>query len=114
MVAAQLVIDAFNRTAGGSVAAQQAVLGRLVSSGQQAVQRRCPTATSTISFDPVYSRLAVAPGWKPTSGTLPGTVYALPTLIRIYRGDRIVGTDLTDLHLTIDSGVAGLPALCLT
>lgn len=112
--AAQRVIEMFNQTAGGPVAAQQRVLDRLVSAGQRPVQGRCPAATTTIAFVPVYDRLSVAAGWKPSSGTLPGTVYALPTLIRIYRGDRIVGTDLTDLHLSIDGGVARLPALCLT
>ena len=37
-------------------------------------------------------------------GSLTGTVYALPTLIRIYTGDRITGTDLTTLHLGVQAG----------
>ena len=74
----------------------------------------CPAANNTISFEPVYARLAAAPDWKPTGGTLPGTVYALPTLIRVYTGDRITSTDLTDLHVSIDGGRAWLPALCLS
>jgi hypothetical protein len=107
-------IEEFNDTAAGSVTAQKARLAELVSPGQAAVQSRCPTATSTISFQPVYARLTPTPDWKPTSGTLPGTVYALPTLIRVYTGDRITGTDLTDLHVSIEGGRAWLPALCLT
>jgi hypothetical protein len=103
----------FDATAGGSVAAQQAELHRLLSSGQTAVQDKCPAATSTISFDPVYAQLAAAPDWRPSGGTLPGEVYSLPTLIRIYSGDRVTGTDLTDLHLSLYSGRVWLPALCL-
>ena len=45
--------------------------------------------------------LRPAPGWTPQTGALSGTVYALPTLIRIYTGDRITGTDLTTLHLGV-------------
>lgn len=107
-------IEAFNTTAGGPVAAQQAELDQLVSSGQAAVQSRCPPAKNTITFEPVYARLAPAPGWRPSSGTLPGTVYSLPTLIRVYTGDRITSTDLTDLHLSVEGGKGWLPALCLT
>jgi len=40
-------------------------------------------------------------------------VYALPTLIRIYTGDRITGTDLTPLHLGVTGGDAYLHSLCL-
>lgn len=107
-------INSFDAAAGGPVGAQQTVLLSLVSPGQTTVQRHCPVATSTITFDPVYARLAPAPTWRPGSGTLPGTVYALPTLIRIYTGNRITGTDLTDLHVAIADGRARLPALCLT
>ena len=107
-------IEEFNATAAGPVTAQKAKLAELVSPGQASVQSRCPAATSTISFEPVYARLTPAPDWKPTSGTLPGTVYALPTLIRVYTGDRITSTDLTDLHVSIQGGRAWLPALCLT
>ncbi len=109
----QRTIDVFNATAGGPVAAQQAVLGRLVSPGQRSVQNSCPAATTTISFEPIYPRLAPSPDWRPTGGSLPGDVYALPTLIRIYVGSRITGTDLTDLHVAVDAGQLRLPALCL-
>jgi hypothetical protein len=110
----QQTIEQFNATAGGPTSAQQAQLATLVSVGQSSVQSRCPSASSTISFEPVYARLAPAPGWKPTSGTLPGAVYSLPTLIRVYTGDRITSTDLTDLHVAIQDGKGWLPALCLS
>ena len=113
-ITVQHTIEEFNATAAGPVTAQKAKLAELVSPGQAAVQSRCPAATSTISFEPVYARLAPAPDWKPTSGTLPGTVFALPTLIRVFTGDRITSTDLTDLHVSIERGRAWLPALCLT
>jgi len=106
-------IEAFNSTAGGPVATQQAHLRRLTSSGQLAVQHKCPPATSTVTFEPVYARLAAVPNWRPTSGSLPGVVYALPSLIHIYTGSRIVGTDLTELRLAVDGGEVRLAALCL-
>lgn len=113
LVAVRRAIADFNATAGGPVSAQQAVLHRLASSGQQAALQACPIATSTISFEPVYSRLEPAPQWRPSSGTLPGVVYAVPTLIRIHSGDRITGTDLTDLHLAIDGNQVRFPSMCL-
>lgn len=110
----QRAIDAFNGKAGGSVSGQQAVLADLLDEGQRAEQDRCAAATTTLEFEPVYARLAPSPGWKPSHGALYGTVYALPTLIRIYTGNRITGTDLTDLHVAIQDGQARLPALCLS
>ncbi len=107
-------IDAFNATAGGPVSAQRSELLALLSPGQRSVQRACPVATTTIRFEPVYAWLAVATGWRPAGGTLPGKIYTLPTLIRIYTGDRITGTDLTDLHLAVQGTSAQLPALCTT
>lgn len=109
----QQAIDRFNATAGGPVAAQQSVLFGLVSAAQASAQHACPPVTVTISLEPVYARLAASPGWRPSSGSLPGTIYAVPTLIRIWNGDRITGTDLTDLHLAVDGGRMTLPVLCL-
>ena len=110
----QRAVDRFDAAAGGPVSAQQAALGALLDSGQRSVQRHCAAATTTLSFDPVYGRLAPAPGWRPNQGTLSGAVYALPTLIRIYTGNRMTGTDLTDLHLAVQGGRAWFPALCLS
>jgi len=106
-------IETVNSTAGGPIATQQARLRRLTSSGQLAVRHKCPPATSTITFEPVYARLTATPNWRPTSGSLPGAVYALPSLIRMYAGTRVVGTDLTELHVAIDDGEVRLVALCL-
>ena len=106
-------VDRFNATAGGPVQAQQRVLEGLLANGQLTQQKACPTPTTTITLDPVYARLTSVPDWHPTGGTMAGTPYALPTLIRIYTGDRITGTDLTDLHLTIDAGQVRFPAICL-
>ena len=109
----QAAITRFNQTAGGSVDDQQSVLRTLIASGQSAEQKACPTATTTIELEPVYARLAATPEWHPASGALAGTVYELPTLIRIYTGDRITGTDLADLHVTVDGGQVKFPAICL-
>lgn len=113
-LAVQRAVDAFNEAAGGPVSRQQAALAVLLDAGQRSVQRKCAEATTTLRFEPVYPRLAPAPGWQPTAGSLSGTVYALPTLIRIYSGNRITGTDLTDLHVAVQDGRATLPALCLS
>lgn len=109
----QRAVDSFNAGAGGPVSGQQTALAAVLDSGQRSVQSKCATATTTLRFEPVYGRLAAAPGWRPAAGTLSGTVYAVPTLIRIYTGNRITGTDLTDLHVAVQGGRAALPALCL-
>lgn len=109
---AQFAIDTFNAAAGGPVSAQQRALAGLLDDGQRSVQSRCAAAATTLELQPVYARLAAAPGWKPSSGTLSGTVYSLPTLVRIWTGNRITGTDLTDLHIAVADGRARLPALC--
>ncbi len=112
--AIRTTVDRFNRTAAGAVAEQQDVLKSLVDPGSAAALDKCPTATSTLRFEPVYPALRPAPEWAPTDGTLAGTVYALPSLIRIYTGDRITGTDLTTLHLGVHDGEALLTAVCVS
>ncbi len=107
-------LDRLNATAGGPVADQQKVLAELVDPGSVTVLRRCPPTTATLRFEPVYPALRSAPGWRPNSGALSGTVYALPVLIRIYTGNRITGTDLTTLHLGVANGEASLTALCVS
>lgn len=109
----QRAVDSFNAAAGGPVSGQQTALAALLDTGQRSVQSKCAAATTTLRFEPIYGRLTAAPGWRPAAGTLSGTVYAVPTLIRIYTGNRITGTDLTDLHVAIQAGRALLPALCL-
>lgn len=99
--------------AAGSVAGQQRVLATLVAAGQRDAQRACPAATSTLTLEPVWSDLVPAPDWRPGTGMLAGTVYSLPTLIRIHRDGRIVGTDLADLHAAVDDGLLGLTVLCI-
>lgn len=106
-------IDALNDTAAGTVAGQQAVLTTLVEPTLSSALDDCPPATTTLRFEPVYQGLRAAPGWTGTTGSLTGTVYALPTLIRIYTGDRITGTDLTTLHLGVDAGEAYITPLCV-
>jgi len=112
-LAVEAAINTFNAEAGGAAAAQQAVLKTLVAPGQATAQKACAAATSTVRLEPVYSRLAVSPGWMPASGTLEGTIYVLPTLIRIYTGTRVTGTDLSALHLAIGRGQMHFPAICL-
>lgn len=108
----QDAVDTLNAAAGGPVSGQQTALAGLLDAGQRSVQSNCAAATTTLELEPVYARLAAAPDWKPGSGTLSGPVYALPTLIRIFTGNRITGTDLTDLHVAIVDGRARFPALC--
>jgi hypothetical protein len=95
------------------VSAQQSVLQSLVDPALVAELDRCPAATTTLRFEPVYAGLRPAPDWTSTGGTLTGTIYALPTLIRIYTGDRITGTDLATLHFGTSSDEAFLTPLCV-
>lgn len=108
------VIDRFNATANGPVADQQRLLAELVDPGQAQAQRTCPTATRTLRLEPVYAALAPATGWTPPSGTMGPSVYSLPSLIRVYQGGRLVGTDLTDVHLSVTEDGAHLAALCVS
>jgi hypothetical protein len=106
-------IERFNAAAAGPVVSQQTVLADLVDPALIGALDRCPPATATLRFEPIYPALRPAPGWVPRQGALGGTIYALPTLIRIYTGDRITGTDLTTLHLGVHDGEAYLTSLCL-
>ncbi len=107
-------IDALNAAVTQSVAAQQTALSQFLDTGQRAAQAKCPAATSTLEFLPVWSSLASAPDWRPPAGTMSGAIYSLPTLIRIHRQDRVTGTDLTDLHLAVSGNTATLPSLCVS
>jgi hypothetical protein len=103
--AIRAAVDAINATAGGPVAAQRAVLDRLVTSDQSADQRACPVATTTLAFDPAYRDMRLAAG---------GTDYLLPAYITIYTNGRITGSDLTTLRLWVTAGVARTAALCVS
>jgi hypothetical protein len=107
------VIDRLNTAAAGAVPAQQAVLAAVVDPTLLPALEQCQPATTTVRFEPVFSALRSAPGWSPANGILGGTVYALPSLIRIYTGERITGTDLTTLHFGVTEGEAYLTPLCV-
>ena len=61
----------------------------------------------------MYTGLRATPDWTGVDGTPAGTLYALPTLIRIFTGDRITGTDLTTLHIGVHDGAASITPLCV-
>ncbi len=106
--AVQAAVDAVNATAAGPVAAQQAVLTRLVDPARAAEQAACAPATITIRIDPVLTRLTPRDG-----GTDGVRRYRLPALLEVYTGALRTGTDLTGLDLTVADGVAHTPPLCL-
>jgi hypothetical protein len=106
-------IEELNSAAGGGVREQQETLAALVEPALAQALDDCAPATTTLRFEPVYPGLRAAPGWTGSSGSLTGTTYALPTLIRIYTGDRITGTDLTTVHLGVQAGEAYLTPLCV-
>ncbi|MET0865786.1 MAG: hypothetical protein ABWZ98_15760 [Nakamurella sp.] len=112
--AIRLTIDRLNETAAGKVPDQQAALATAVEPGSTAALDDCPAATATLKFLPVYSALRATPEWAPDKGALTGTIYALPTLIRIYTGDRVTATDLSTLHFGVQSGEAFLTPLCVS
>lgn len=121
---------------------QRAALERLVDPSDADEQRDCPVARHTLRLDPVYSDLrrpptgsasgsgtsaagsgpattAAAPtdtAGRSAAATAPagsGTAYLLPTLITIFTGDRITGTDLTTLRLFVGAGGARIGPLCV-
>lgn len=105
------LLDGLTATA-DSVADQQAALAAVVDpvgglSG-------CSAATSTIRFEPVWAAVHPVPQWRPSSGAPPaGDVYAVPSVLRIVRDGRIVGTDLATLHVGVQDGVARLALFCI-
>ena len=106
-------IDQMNSAAGNGVAGQQEILAGLVEPALAEALDDCAPATTTLRFEPVYPALRATPGWTSKSGPLTGTVYALPTLIKVYTGERITGTDLTTLHLGVQASEAFLTPLCV-
>jgi hypothetical protein len=106
-------IDALNATSAGTVANQQAALATSVEPALTSALDDCPPATTTLRFEPIYPALRASPDWTSSTGTLTGTVYALPTLLRIFTGDRMTGTDLTTLHLAVQAGEAFTTPLCV-
>ena len=67
--AIRAVLDALNATAGGPVERQQTVLRGAVDPGLLDQLDRCPAATSTLRFEPVYAALRPDPDWQGASGT---------------------------------------------
>ena len=104
-------VEELNARSAGPVAAQQAVLRELVEPSTIATLDACPPATTTLRFEPVY------PGLRPiaagTADDPSNTSYALPALIRVYTGDRITGTDLTTLQLTVRENAAFITPICV-
>jgi hypothetical protein len=111
--AIRTTIDRLNGAAGGTVSDQQAAFAAAVEADSAQALADCPAATTTLLFRPVYPGLRPSPGWAPQRGALSGTVYALPTLITIYTGDRVTATDLTTLHFGVAAGEAFLTPLCV-
>lgn len=105
--AIRAAIDEINATAGGVVATQRAVLDKLAAPSEAADQRACPTATTTLGFDPAYRSLRPAPDGATGE-------YLLPAYITIYTDGRITGSDLTTLRLWVTHGTARTSALCVS
>ena len=104
LAAARAVFDEVNAEAGAAPARQRSVLERVVDPAQQTQQRGCATAVTTVRLIPAWSDVRVA-----ADGHL-----IIPSLIRIFTGTRITGTDVAVIDVTITAGQAGLPALCVS
>jgi len=128
--AIRTTLDAVNATAGGPVADQQAELIAHVDPDRRDEARRCPPATTTVRLETIDQGLRALPepSTDPAAGSTdtpdssgaadPGsTTFALPTLIRIFAGDRLVGTDLTTLRMVVrdtdGGGEAYLTPFCV-
>lgn len=96
-------VAAVNATAGSTPADQRTVLEAMVDPARLEQQRSCTPAVTTIRFEPA---------WPDLRRTGDGR-YVLPTLIRIYNGTRITGTDVGALDIVISAGQARLPPLCV-
>lgn len=110
-------VDAVNAAAGGQVQAQRATLNALVLPQSASAQAACPPATTTIRLEPVYQDLRTAdPADTDPANPAPAgaTTYLLPTLITIFTGSRITGTDLTTLRLFVSNGKANTSVLCVS
>jgi hypothetical protein len=105
LAALHRTVNTINATA-GDAATQRAALQQVVLPARAAEQRRCPTATGTVTLEPAW--LSV----RPVAGE--DGQYVLPTLIRVHAGGRIVGTDLTALVVTVVGGAARTTTLCVS
>lgn len=105
--AIRAAIDAVNATAGSTPVLQRAVLQKLVDPARAQDQRGCPTAKTTVRFEASWDDLRVDPNGA-------AQTYVLPTLIKIYTADRITGTDVTALVISVSRQRAQLPPLCVS
>lgn len=104
LAAARQVFDQVNAEAGASPARQRSVLERVVDPAQEANQRGCAAAVTTVRLVPAWSAVRVA-----ADGHL-----IVPSLVRVFTGTRITATDVAIIDVTITAGQAGLPALCVS
>jgi hypothetical protein len=104
LAAARAVFAQVNAEAGAAPARQRTVLERVVDPAQQADQRGCAAAVTTVRLIPAWSAVRVA-----ADGHL-----IVPSLVRVFTGTRITGTDVAIIDVTITAGQAGLPALCVS
>lgn len=100
-------IDAVNAAAGKDPADQRAALLEVVDPARAGDQRSCRPSTTTLRFEPAWADLRPAPGGAERS-------YVLPARIRIYTADRITGTDVTALTISVSGGRAHLSPLCIS
>ncbi len=100
-------IDAINAAAGRQPAEQRSVLQQVVDPTRADEQRQCRPAVTTVRFEPAWPDLRPQPGATARR-------YVLPTRIRIFTADRIIGTDVTALIVSISDGTAHLPPLCVS
>jgi len=105
LAALRATVDEVNR-ASSDPATQRRVLQQLVLAKDAAEQRRCPPTRNTVTLDPAWDSVRPHPGTP--------RAYLLPTLLRVHTGGRITGTDLTALVLTVQSGRARTPTLCVS
>lgn len=103
----QHAVDVVNATAGGDPADQRAALLQVVEPARAGDQRSCRPATTTVRFEPAWADL------RPAPGAAPG-IYLLPTRIRIYTAERITGTDVTALTVSVSAGSGHLSPLCIS
>lgn len=113
VVAIRGAVDEMNSAANGPVAAQREVFERLAAPTEADAQRECPEATMTLGFEPAWAGLRRDTVATERETSANGAAYLLPTFLSMYRGGRIVGSDMVTLHVWIAEGRARTPALCV-
>lgn len=100
--------------ASASPADQRAALASVTYPAGRPALDRCPDTARTVRMEPVLSEVTAAPDFTDADGhTPPGTVLAVPALVRVHADGALATTEVTLLYLGVADGRALFSPLCL-